>query len=84
VKPKPEIIVRQRNRSLTAREREVLHLYATGLDYDAIAEQLEITRSTVGSNLTKIRAKSRAKGRADLVSLAIHEGLLKPPKRSRG
>jgi len=74
---KPEIIIPRRNQSLTKRERDILRLYASGARLVAIAAQFGISRGTVGSHLTKIRAKTRVSGRDGLVAVAIKEGLLK-------
>jgi DNA-binding CsgD family transcriptional regulator len=58
---------------LTARERQVLELVATGLQDDDIADRLQIARSTVAmllrSSMAKLGARTRVEAAARLVGL---------------
>lgn len=72
----PDPIIKKRPSDLTDRERGVLKLFARGFTYQEIGEELEISPKTVGSYLQRVREKCRAKSRSDLISLALHEGLI--------
>jgi DNA-binding NarL/FixJ family response regulator len=61
---------------LTERERQVLELLADGLSPTQVAEQLVISRSTVGTHVEHIYAKLGARTRAHAVGLAYRGGLL--------
>lgn len=72
---------------LSAREREVLRLYATGLPLKAVAERLGVAYSTAKENITRIRTKYVDAGRpaptkVDLLRRAIEDGILAPPAES--
>jgi DNA-binding NarL/FixJ family response regulator len=53
---------------LTAGEREVLDLMATGATNGEIADRLVISETTVKSHVSRISGKLRASSRADAVS----------------
>lgn len=66
---------------LSAREREVLKLYATGLPLKIVADRLGIAFSTAKENITRIRIKYVDVGRpaptkVDLLRRALEDGLL--------
>ena len=61
---------------LTDREVEVLGLIARGLSNTEIAEQLFVTMATVKTHIGKLRAKLRARDRAQLVIVAYETGLI--------
>jgi DNA-binding NarL/FixJ family response regulator len=66
---------------LGRREREILHLYASGLPLKAVAEQLGIGYSTAKEYLDRIRAKYIELGRpaptkVDLLRRAVEDGIL--------
>lgn len=71
-----ELFTKRRASELTERERDVLRLFSRGHTYQEIGEELEISPKTVGSYLQRVREKARAKTRADLISLALKEGLV--------
>jgi DNA-binding NarL/FixJ family response regulator len=66
---------------LSAREAEVLALYASGETAERVATQLFISRETVLDHIRRIRAKYRAQGLAadskiDLHRRALEEGII--------
>src|SRR5215469_13715828 len=61
---------------LSARERELVTLVAQGHTNAQIAAQLFISVRTVGSHLDRIRDKTGARRRADLIRLALAAGLV--------
>lgn len=69
--------------SLTAREREILALLASGETDQDIARQLFISVRTVRSHLDRIRDKTGRRRRADLTRLAVQEGLVPEDPEAR-
>jgi DNA-binding NarL/FixJ family response regulator len=63
---------------LTAREREVVGLIATGLSNEEIAGQIYVSLSTVKTHATRAMAKLGARDRAQLVVFAYQAGLVRP------
>ncbi|GAA3897613.1 response regulator transcription factor [Microbacterium invictum] len=66
---------------LSARERDVLRLYAAGLPLKAVAERLGIAYSTAKENITRVRVKYVDVGRpaptkVDLLRRAMEDGLV--------
>jgi DNA-binding NarL/FixJ family response regulator len=64
--------------SLTAREKEVVILIATGLSNDEIAEKLYMSASTAKTHATRAMAKLGARDRAQLVVYAYESGIVRP------
>ncbi|QXJ22390.1 response regulator transcription factor [Actinomadura graeca] len=62
--------------SITAREREVLTLFARGMSVEEVAEALFIGITTVRTHVYRLRCKLRLKDRAQLVSFAYRAGLM--------
>lgn len=60
---------------LTARERQVLDLVATGLRNTAIATRLQLSPKTVSNHLSVIFGKLRVDGRSGAIVLAREAGL---------
>ncbi|WES66222.1 response regulator [Microbacter sp. GSS18] len=78
---------------LSARERDVLRLYAAGLPLKVVADRLGVAYSTAKENITRIRVKYVEVGRpaptkVDLLRRAMEDGLLSEsggdPGSSRG
>jgi RNA polymerase sigma factor (sigma-70 family) len=57
---------------LTAREREVLELMASGATNTQIAQELVVSEGTVKSHVKRILRKLRAANRAEAVSRYLH------------
>ena len=64
--------------ALTARELEVLRLVALGLTDNEIAQELNITHSTVRFHLRQISEKLGLRGKGKLAAWALEHGLLTP------
>jgi predicted ATPase/class 3 adenylate cyclase/DNA-binding CsgD family transcriptional regulator len=60
---------------LSAREREIVALLAAGATDAQIAERLSLSVNTVRSHLERIRDKTGARRRTDLVRYALHAGI---------
>lgn len=66
---------------LSARELEVLRLYATGLPLKVVAERLGVAYSTAKENITRVRVKYVEVGRSastkiDLLHRAMEDGIV--------
>ena len=68
---------------LTAREREVLRCIADGDMDREIAGRLSISLSTVKTHVRNILSKLHATSRHQAALVAMREGLIRPPERSR-
>jgi DNA-binding NarL/FixJ family response regulator len=68
--------------SLTAREREVITLVATGLTTSQIADRLFISEKTVRNHLVSIYSKLGISYRLELAIYAYQNGLCAPPTGS--
>jgi DNA-binding NarL/FixJ family response regulator len=64
--------------ALTAREREVLELIASGLTNDEIAEHLVLSAGTVKTHVNHIFLKLDLRNRAEAVIFAFDHGLARP------
>jgi len=62
--------------TLTAREREVLHLAAEGLTHTEIAARLSISPRTVEMHHGNLMRKLHLKNQTDLIRFAIQRGIL--------
>jgi len=71
------------NYDLSAREREVLACIMGGLSNAEIAQELVISLSTAKFHVSRILAKLSVSNRAEAVSLALQEGLMAMPTRSK-
>jgi DNA-binding NarL/FixJ family response regulator len=66
----------ERLAALTAREREVVRLVATGLSNEDIARELVISPLTAKTHITRAITKLGVRDRVQLVILAYEEGLV--------
>jgi two-component system, NarL family, response regulator NreC len=64
--------------TLTAREREVLHLVAEGHSSARVAKRLSISRRTAESHRASIMRKIDCRNQADLTRYALARGILRP------
>ena len=64
--------------SLTAREREVVTLIASGLSNEEIADKLYMSASTAKTHATRAMTKLGARDRSQLVIFAYESGLVRP------
>jgi NarL family two-component system response regulator LiaR len=69
--------------NLSPREREVLACIMGGLSNAEIAQELVISLSTAKFHVSRILAKLQVANRAEAVSLALREGLVAMPTRSK-
>ncbi len=74
---------------LSARERDVLRLYAAGLPLKVVAERLGVAYSTAKENITRVRVKYVEVGRpaptkVDLLRRAMEDGILAEPAEAGG
>jgi DNA-binding NarL/FixJ family response regulator len=63
-------------RSITKREREVIHLIGQGLKNAAIGQRLFISEATVRNHLTSILSKLDVSDKFELVIYAFRHGLI--------
>lgn len=64
---------------LSAREREVLELVATGLSNQEIGDRLGLAEKTIKHYMTSILGKLRVRSRVEAALLAYREGIALPP-----
>ena len=64
--------------NLTAREREVVTLIASGLSNEEIADKLYMSASTAKTHATRAMTKLGARDRSQLVIFAYETGLVRP------
>ena len=74
---------------LSARERDVLRLYAAGLPLKVVADRLGVAYSTAKENITRVRVKYVEVGRpaptkVDLLRRAMEDGILAEPSDREG
>ena len=65
---------------LTPREKEALRLLAQGLDNEAIARQLVVTKRTVQNHVSNIYSKLEVSSRTEAALYAIRHGLVQVSK----
>jgi DNA-binding NarL/FixJ family response regulator len=83
--PQPHLPTFEQLDDLTAREREVIAMVASGLRNDEIAERFVISPATVKTHVSRVLRKLDAHDRAQLVAIAYQLGLVRsgprPPRR---
>ena len=71
------IVLDEGDRTLSARQREILQMLADGMQTDKVAEQLELSTETVRTHTKRILAKLEASTRTQAVAIGIRHGLIK-------
>ena len=70
------IVLEEGERTLTARQSEILQMLADGMQTDAVAKQLGLSTETVRTHTKRILAKLHADTRTQAVAIAIRNGLI--------
>jgi two-component system NarL family response regulator len=70
------IVLEEGDRTLTARQREILQMLADGMQTDAVARRLGLSTETVRTHTKRILAKLHADTRTQAVAIAIRNGLI--------
>ena len=70
------IVLDEGDRTLSARQREILQMLADGMQTDAVAEKLGLSTETVRTHTKRILAKLHADTRTQAVAIAIRNGLI--------
>ncbi len=70
------IVLEEGERTLTARQREILQMLADGMQTDAVAEKLGLSTETVRTHTKRILAKLEASTRTQAVAIGIRHGLI--------
>jgi DNA-binding NarL/FixJ family response regulator len=81
--PDPQRPIPEMFEELTAREREVMALVASGLTNDEIAQQLVMSPATAKTHVSRSMVKLHAHDRAKLVALAYQTGFALPLSERR-
>ncbi|SFB48647.1 two component transcriptional regulator, LuxR family [Amycolatopsis marina] len=79
-RPQPRRAPQRSLDGVTAREREVLALIATGLSNNELAAELHLSMATVKTHIGRLLAKLGARDRAQLVIAAYESGLVTPAR----
>jgi two-component system, NarL family, response regulator LiaR len=66
----------QQDFGLTAREKEILILFANGMSHHEMAQKLNISRSTVKFHIANVLEKFGVETRAEAIVLAVRNNLL--------
>ena len=70
------IVLEEGDRTLSARQREILQMLADGMQTDAVARQLGLSTETVRTHTKRILAKLEASTRTQAVAIGIRYGLI--------
>jgi DNA-binding NarL/FixJ family response regulator len=70
------IVLDDGDRTLSARQREILQMLANGMQTDNVAEQLGLSTETVRTHTKRILAKLEASTRTQAVAIGIRHGLI--------
>ena len=70
------IVLEEGEKTLTARQREILQMLADGMQTDAVAQDLGLSTETVRTHTKRILAKLEASTRTQAVAIGIRHGLI--------
>ena len=70
------IVLDEGDRTLSARQREILQMLADGMQTDAVATKLGLSTETVRTHTKRILAKLEASTRTQAVAIGIRHGLI--------
>jgi len=70
------LVLDEGDRTLSARQREILQMLADGMQTDAVAKQLGLSTETVRTHTKRILAKLEASTRTQAVAIGIRHGLI--------
>jgi DNA-binding NarL/FixJ family response regulator len=70
------IVLEEGDRTLTARQREILQMLADGMQTDAVARKLGLSTETVRTHTKRILAKLDADTRTQAVAIGIRNGMI--------
>jgi len=70
------LVLDEGDRTLSARQREILQMLADGMQTDAVARQLGLSTETVRTHTKRILAKLEASTRTQAVAIGIRHGLI--------
>jgi DNA-binding NarL/FixJ family response regulator len=70
------IVLDEGDRTLSARQREILQMLADGMQTDAVAERLGLSTETVRTHTKRILAKLEASTRTQAVAIGIRHGFI--------
>jgi DNA-binding NarL/FixJ family response regulator len=70
------IVLDEGDRTLSARQREILQMLADGMQTDAVAKSLGLSTETVRTHTKRILAKLEASTRTQAVAIGIRHGLI--------
>lgn len=70
------IVLEEGDRTLSARQRQILQMLADGMQTDAVAKELGLSTETVRTHTKRILAKLEASTRTQAVAIGIRYGLI--------
>jgi DNA-binding NarL/FixJ family response regulator len=70
------IVLDEADRTLSARQREILQMLADGMQTDAVAQRLGLSTETVRTHTKRILAKLEASTRTQAVAIGIRHGMI--------
>jgi DNA-binding NarL/FixJ family response regulator len=70
------IVLDESDRTLSARQREILQMLADGMQTEAVAQRLGLSTETVRTHTKRILAKLEASTRTQAVAIGIRHGLI--------
>jgi len=70
------LVLEEGDRTLSARQRQILQMLADGMQTDAVAKELSLSTETVRTHTKRILAKLEASTRTQAVAIGIRYGLI--------